>query len=379
MEKILTHIYYSDNKKADVKNWKISDKEKELVLKFIQEYETGKITRRTATNPKALIERILSYLKFSLTHINKDKPSKQDLEMFFDNLFKDKYKGHNQKTGKYNGEPYSIKTKKEILEMLIRYYSWKFPKDLDLISPLKIEIKNKKRDPPSLELTDIDKLYKECKTAEDKYFIAVLFASGARAEEFHNIRFSDVEMPKGKDMFVKVRIRSEYSKTEGRTIFLYYKHSLEAVKRYLSKRIEEGIKPEDPIFTRKYNRQKDWLNALGQRVISRNLNYHLFRHTCASWLASRLNRQQMCIFFGWKFSSPMPDVYIKRDAVEMRDVTSKFEATELEDMRLKFEEYKRFTEEKFDKMQEEFAEHINEFIKKMETKKNKLPTIKPTN
>ena len=93
MEKILTHVYHTEKKKEGIKNWGISDKEKAKVNEFVEAYETGKITRRTATNTKALIERILSYLKFCLTHIQKDNPIKKDIESFFDNLLKDNYKG----------------------------------------------------------------------------------------------------------------------------------------------------------------------------------------------------------------------------------------------------------------------------------------------
>ena len=337
MEKVLTHIYHTEKKKENIKDWNISEKEKAKVKQFVEAYETGKITRRTATNTKALIERILSYLKFCLTHIQKDNPTKKEIESFFDNLLKDNYKGWNQKSKKYEGLPYSLKTKKEILEVLVRYYTWKFPKNLDLTEPLKIDIKIKAKEPPYLSLNEIDKLYNACINPEEQYFVSVLFSSGTRAEEFHNIRYSDITMPKGKELFVKVRLRSEFSKTEGRTICLYYKNSLQAVKFYLSQRIKEGMKPEDPVFNRKYNRQGNWLNVIGQRVLGKNINYHLFRHSSATWLASRLNRQQLCIYFGWKFSSNMPDVYIKRSGIDMEEVTNKFEVTEFEEMKIKHE------------------------------------------
>lgn len=337
MDKVLTHIVYYDRKKKEINSWDISSKEKGNLFDFIEAYETGKITRRTATNPKTLIERTLYYLKFCLESLKKDNPQKEDIEKFFDNLLKDKLKSFNKKTKKYNGNPYSFKTKKEIISAFIKYLKWKFPDKPLLLEPLKIEMKEKAREPQSLSLSEIDALYKGCRNEEERYFIAVLFSSGARAEEFHNIRHSDIILPKGNENYVKLRIRAEFSKTEGRTISLYYKHSLEAVREFLEQRIKQGMKPEEPIFQKSYSRQKDWLNALGKRVLSRNLNYHIFRHSSATWLASKLNRQQLCIYYGWKFSSPMPDIYIKRAGVGMDEVSKKFETTDIEELRLKNE------------------------------------------
>ncbi len=56
--------------------------------------------------------------------------------------------------------------------------------------------------------------------------MALLFDSGARAEEFLNIRYEDIEIPE-KDNFVRLTLKEEYSKTKGRVISLYWKHSLE--------------------------------------------------------------------------------------------------------------------------------------------------------
>jgi len=51
-------------------------------------------------------------------------------------------------------------------------------------------------------------LYKACKTSEERYLIAVLFDTGARAEEFHNIRFEDIDIREEK---VRLTLKEEYS------------------------------------------------------------------------------------------------------------------------------------------------------------------------
>jgi hypothetical protein len=52
---------------------------------------------------------------------------------------------------------------------------------------------------------------------------------------------------------------------------------------------------------------------LGHRVIGRPLRYHLFRHSSATYSATRLNRQELCYRYGWRFRSNMPDIYILAD------------------------------------------------------------------
>jgi hypothetical protein len=158
---------------------------------------------------------------------------------------------------------------------------------------------------------------------------AVLFDSGARAEEFHNIRFEDIYLPEGKENFVRIALKQEYSKTLGRTIALYWRFSLDAVKEYLSERIATGIKPSDPVFDGTYDATKKFLQRFGQSVLKRPIHYHLFRHSSTTHYATKLNRQELCYRYGWKFSSNMPDIYISRAGMETKQLDEKFTQTEL--------------------------------------------------
>jgi len=56
---------------------------------------------------------------------------------------------------------------------------------------------------------------------------------------------------------------------------------------------------------------------------------HLFRHSSATYYASKLNRQELCYRYGWRFSSDMPDVYISRAGMENHQLDEKFTQTEL--------------------------------------------------
>ncbi len=140
-------------------------------------------------------------------------------------------------------------------------------------------------------------------------------------------------MPKGEEQFVKIWIKNVNSKTKGRKVTLYGKDCLRSVKNYLALRKKRGLKLNEPVFEKSYDAMKKYLIALGPRVLNRHLHYHLYRHTSATLLSHKLNRQQMCYFFGWRFSSPMPDRYINREGIIMDDVDDVFEKTQMEELK----------------------------------------------
>jgi len=72
---------------------------------------------------------------------------------------------------------------------------------------------------------EIEKLWKKCKSESERFLIAVLFDSGARIEEFLNIRYEDLQLPDKSSNYVKLTLKEEYSKTTGRVISLSWKHS----------------------------------------------------------------------------------------------------------------------------------------------------------
>lgn len=172
-----------------------------------------------------------------------------------------------------------------------------------------------------------------------------------RAEEFHNIRFEDVYPPEGKENFVRIALKQEYSKTLGRTIALYWKYSVEAVKEYLAERIAAGIKPTDPVFCGNYAATRKFLQRFGRKVLKRSIHYHLFRHSSTTHYATKLNRQELCYRYGWKFSSNMPDVYISRAGMETKVLDEKFTQTELSALKHELNELRERERIKHDQIQ----------------------------
>jgi hypothetical protein len=70
--------------------------------------------------------------------------------------------------------------------------------------------------PEFLRESDVEKHFMAGKSAEERFFIAVPFDSGARAAEFHNIQYEDIQLPNSDQEYVKLPLKEEYSKTKGR-------------------------------------------------------------------------------------------------------------------------------------------------------------------
>jgi len=222
------------------------------------------------------------------------------------------------------------------------YLTWKLKdKANEITKILTIKPRLKEVTPDYLEESYIERLYNACTTGEQRYIIAVLFDSGARAEEFHNIRVEDIQLPKEGETFVKLNLKEEYSKTKGRVISLYWKYSLDAIREYLNQRVNEGAKYGDPILTKSYGGIRQFLARLGKKVLERHIHYHLFRHSSSTYYADKLNRQQLCIRYGWRFSSPMPDRYINRGGLHQEELDRKFQSTKFEDLKQLLERQSR--------------------------------------
>jgi integrase len=304
----------------------------------------------------------LDLLRTPLEYFNKpiSKLILKDMEAFEKALSSDKLKS-------YKKEPYAQSTKSDMRRLLKIYLKWKLG-NTDKFRKLTdwLDTRQTKRTPDYLSEEQIEKMYKNCKNARERFLIAVLFDGGFRAEEFHNIRYEDIQLPKENENYPRITIKTEYSKTEGRTVSLFWKYSLNAVRDYLNEREAEGIKSTDPVFNNSYDNTRQFLIRLGKKAIDRPVHYHLFRHSSSTYYASRLNRQQLCYRYGWKFSSEMPDIYISRSGMENKELDEKFAGTELEAVKKDNEKLKiemGITKTKFEEeireLWEKFAESVS--------------------
>jgi integrase len=326
--RIPLHNVDIEARKKMIEKWKISEQDKRDLLIFLEDLSLGKVNKGNKV-AEARQAKYLYTLKIPLSFfkVPTAKLNLKDVEDFEKALTSDKIKSA-------KGTPFTNSSKADIRKALRTYLKWKLKEKAIPLTDW-FDTKVPRQTPEYLTEQEIEKLYKNCKNIEDKFLIAVLFDSGARAEEFHNIRFEDIQLPKEKDSFVKITLKEEYSKTKGRVISLYWKYSLEAINDYLEERKKQGIKMSEPVFANKYDNARQILVRLGKKVLNKSLHYHLFRHSSATYYAPKLNRQELCYRYGWAFSSDMPDVYISRAGMENKQLDEKFTQTELSELQTK--------------------------------------------
>ena len=312
-----------------VSDWKVPPETRVDVRLFIRELGLGKINRGKRLKDSAQIK-YLHTLKIPLELINKkvDDLVIADIETFENALINDSI------TSTVTKKPYCHSTKVGFRKALKTFLRWRLgeAKSLELAGWL--DTRNRARTPAYLSEQEVSKLFSCCRTPEQKYAIAILFDSGARAEEFINIRLEDLQMPSKESIFPKIALREEFSKTNGRTVSLYWEHSLDAVKDYLNERLAQGIRPQEPIFKNTYGSLRMFLKRLGQRTLSKSIHPHLFRHSSATFYAAKMNRQELCYRYGWRFSSDMPDVYISRAGMVAKELDNRFSQTEINELKV---------------------------------------------
>lgn len=334
IQKVSIHNRNIEARIKALDNWKISNEDKEDLLEFLKDLSLGKVNRgRQITEARQLkyldtLKPVFVYLKKPISKITLKDMENLDLDLS-KNIIK-----------RQDGKPYAEDTKKHLKKMFKIYLKWKFKDKIAYFVELTSWMDTRTawiKTPEFLSEEEIIKLYKACKNARERFLITILFDSGARAEEFLNIRFEDIISPKDNN-FYKIALKEEYSKTLGRTIGLYWKYSTEAVKEFLEERIKQGIKPQEPIYNGTYAAARAFLRRLGKKALNKRVHFHLFRHSSATFLASKLNRQELCYRYGWKFSSNMPDTYISRSGMMERQVEEKFNKTELEEVYRKLQQ-----------------------------------------
>lgn len=328
-----------------IQEWNISLEDKKSLKRFFNDLKIGKVTGNQISD--GTLSPYISNLKISLEFLK--KPTKSltpaDTEKLSEWLLRDKLmrkvkrkEGKQTKTYKM---PFVESGKIKIKNVLVLYLEWMLKGKAERLTRiLKVRPKLKEATIDYLKESEVERLYKACKNAEERFLIAVLFDSGARAEEFHNIRKNDVELPKG-DGYVKLTLKEEYSKTKGRTISLYWNKSFEAVNDYLKERTLKALQGDEPLFEKNYRASRKFLERLGKKVLGRSIHYHLFRHTSATYYADKMNRQQLCIRYGWRFRSPMPDRYISRIGVQDKELDEKFTGGEIKVLKEALEKEKQ--------------------------------------
>lgn len=241
--------------------------------------------------------------------------------------------------GKLRPRKYTAWSRHDIKVTIKKFYKWlkgengEYP---ELVRWIDTYVEDKEI--PALSFPEVKKLVSYARTARDKAIVMMLFETGARAEEFLNIRLRNLQ-----DDGEQLVVRIEVSKTYPRTLVLY--RSARFVREWLS----EHPTPKEPdaqLFPVKYASLRQTLGRLSDRVLRRRVTPHILRHSCATYLAGKgVGRYQLCKWMGWAMSSDMPDRYIDRLGIVSQETITK----------LRQDEISQITKEK-DQAQEELAQ-----------------------
>ncbi len=313
-----------ESAKRQLADWRVPASVKAELLRFLDDLAMGKVNR----GKRLSVGRQLKYLyalRAPLEFLN--KPTGQLKLKDIEDL--DRALHTEQLCSRLTKKPFAHGTQVDMRILLRIFLRWRLGEAEAKQLTDWLDVRMRPKTPDFMTEAQVERLFRSCRDLRQRFLLAVLFDTGARAEEFHNIRMEDVYLPEGKENFVRIALKTEYSKTHGRTVPLYWKYSLEAVKDYLRERVEAGAKASDPVFVGGYDANKKFLQRLGEQVLKRSIHYHLFRHSSATYYATKLNRQELCYRYGWKFSSNMPDVYISRAGMETKALDEKFTQTEL--------------------------------------------------
>jgi site-specific recombinase XerD len=290
----------------------ICKENKFYILDYLNACNLGK-TIFEKQKKKIREKRLLKYL-YTLQNINKwlgnkdfKQITQQDIESFITLLEGNKLTALNQEAP--TTVTYAAWTQRDYKMCLRKFYKWllgegrQFP---SLVSWIDTTID--KTAPPSLSLDEIKKCVDYASSIRGKAICWTLFETGARAEEFLNIRLKHAE-DKGSHFVVRI----DYPKT--------FKRSLPVFEgtNYLREWVKLHPKQNDPnaqLFPISYEALLKFLKRLGRRALGKRITPQLMRDSFATWLASKkVGRYQMCKLMGWAMSSDMPDRYIDRTGV----------------------------------------------------------------
>ena len=190
-----------EKQKEAIKLWKISQADKKRVLSFINDVEIGLVTGNPI-KPNSLSDYV-STLKVALEFLKKDshKLKEEDVKEFLGAMLKDKLVWEckmRDETGNLISKftPYSNAKKIKMKNLLTSFFNYTLKDNAHKLTKiLSTKMKTKLSTPNCLTEEEVEKLFKAAKTKEQRYIISVLYSSGARIEEFYNIRYEDVRMP----------------------------------------------------------------------------------------------------------------------------------------------------------------------------------------
>jgi len=320
----------------------INPENKKVMLDFLKDCELGKISRKPC-GPARLMKYI--YLLTRVNQMFENKPFKRltsrDVERVITNLRKGEYKrqlvhlvkvGKNRKklVKKETDKPLDVETVSDFEMMIKRLLAYVFEMG-DKYQKLAGWIKPKQviKEIPALSREEIERLA-ESFNLKYKAAVMVLFDAGARVSEFLNMRIGD--LTRKEDHYI---VRIKHSKTKPRTISVPM--CTEVLNAWLSVHPDKD-NPEAQLFPVTYDALRVRIRSQGQKILKKNINIHLFRHSSATYYCHRINQYQLCYRYGWSMTSSQPRRYIDREGINEQETAQVIKSDDMAALRKKNQE-----------------------------------------
>ncbi len=218
--------------------------------------------------------------------------------------------------GKINQMQVGVVTKSDYLKKLKMLDKWQNGGDepSDRTRKIKTGIGKKHFKLPTQLITpeEAKKIIESTDNPRDRALIHLLWESGCRVGEAINTKIESIQFDKG-----EARINL-HGKVGARQILLL--ESVRDIKDYLKDRTQS--KNSDPLFVTYGSKNKNEVlhhacinkairNAANKAAVKKRIYAYLFRHSRASYLASRgLSEAQLCNIFGWEVGSRQVRTYV---------------------------------------------------------------------
>jgi site-specific recombinase XerD/ribosomal protein L40E len=284
--------------KKGKKYFKISKKNSEIILKFLDECLARGLSKNRMMFYICRFRKLLKMVEKDF-----DKMNKEDIKNLVRKIESSNYKC-------YTKECYKIAIKK--LFQFIKGFEWdskQYPEEVRWIK-VNSSKNNNKLPEEILTFEEIQEMVKNASNLRDKAFIYVLYESGARISEIMGLKIKHITFDKdGAIIMVN-------GKTGSRRIRLVLSASKLAnwIENHPNKSNKESyvwtnLEKDDgkPLC---YRRISDILKEVAKKAgIKKPVNPHAFRHARATHLAKHLPDAVMKSYFGWVQSSKMASIY----------------------------------------------------------------------
>ena len=295
-------------------------------------------------------------------HKNYWEASREDFEDYIGKLHRDKIR-------KKDGNRYSGSTKSDIKKYIKQFYKWYKGKG-EIYPPEVSWVRTGiSKDEKPVEKDTIN-ITKETHLIADKFpniakriLVYILADSGFRKSEAYSVRKKDLKWEVYNEETDECCwwVNCSESKTQIRNVPISL--FTEQITIFTNSTYFKSLRPDDFIFTfgearflrdlKKHSHDldcdKEYVRDRGcilkNKCKARNITYHCFRHSSATYWADILDHLSLCDRMGWSYDSTEAKVYVRKSKRRHMKAAQISHNNELTDLRKKYDELRNIVME----------------------------------